>query len=98
MKHIGKTLREILRQKNLSAESLGQLIGRSNQTVYDIFRRDHIHPKLLKKISEALGHDMFQYLRAEENSAQEKTMLEKISALEKEIEFLKEIIQSLKKK
>jgi len=98
MKHMGKMLRQILREKNLSAESLGQLIGRSNQTVYDMFRREHLHPKLLEKISAALNHNMFQYLHAEGNSPDNNRLKEKISVLEKEIEFLKEVIQSLKKK
>ncbi|MBI4930640.1 MAG: helix-turn-helix transcriptional regulator [Bacteroidetes bacterium] len=89
MKHIGKTLRQILRQKNLSAESFAQLIGRSNQTVYDMFRREHIHPKLLEKISAALEHDMFQYLRENGDSPAEKKLMEKISRLEKENEQLK---------
>lgn len=105
MEHIGKMLKQVLRNKNLSAEELGHLIGRSNPTVYDMFRREHIHPKLLEKISSALKHDMFQYLRTDENSAAEKKLQEKnteqekeIETLKKEIVFLKDVIQSFRKK
>ena len=98
MEHIGKTLKRIIKEKSISAEKLGKLIGRSNPAVYRMFRKEHLHLKLLEKISLAIGHDMFQYLQTEKNSTAEKELKEKISELEKEIIFLKDIIQSLKRK
>lgn len=97
MEHIGNMLKQVLREKNLSAEELGRLIGRSNPTVYDMFRREQIHPKLLKKISDALGHDMFQYLYTGGDAPAERNLKQKIAELEKENAYLKEIVRMQKK-
>ncbi|MBI4930946.1 MAG: hypothetical protein HY841_09305 [Bacteroidetes bacterium] len=96
--HLGKKLKQLLRERNISAVKFSEMIEYDFRGVYKMFRRQHFNTSLLEKISAALNHDMFQYLRVEGNSPAENKLKEKISALEKEIEFLKEIIQSLKKK
>lgn len=103
MEHIGKTLKRIIKEKNISAEELGKLIGRSNPAVYRMFRKEHLHLKLLEKISLAIGHDMFQYLsQPAETTSEEKqkiiSLQKENDELKKEIIFLREVILALKKK
>ncbi len=54
---IGKTLREILAEKNINVNELSRLTGVSNQTLYSIIKRDNmkIDFEVLLKICSALG-------------------------------------------
>ena len=94
--HMGKILKQLLRDRNISAVKFAPMIGYNFRGVYLMFRRKNFHTGLLHVISHALQHDMFQYLYTEGNSPSEKKMQEKISSLEKEIETLKKENEYLK--
>ena len=84
MAHLVHSLREILKQKKISAAELGKRIGRSGGTVQNMFQRQYLHSLLLEKISKAIEHDMFQYISKDVKPAHER-----IAELEEEVKRLK---------
>lgn len=102
--HLGKILRQLLKEKSMTAKQLGGMIDRDYRSVCDMFRRQHLNTELLEKISQALNHDMFQYLYDAGSSPADKKLQEKLSELEKQIQqlqtengYLKEIVRLQKK-
>jgi hypothetical protein len=61
MKHIGEKIQDIATEKGVRPTDLARKIGRTSQSMYDIYRRPSITTDLLQQISEALDHDFFQY-------------------------------------
>ena len=60
--NINQKIKQIARQKNLSAKELGKRIGRSSQAVYDIYSgRVSVNVKLLEKIAKALNEPVFKF-------------------------------------
>ena len=99
MLSIGKIIENKLREKGISVSEFARRINTNRNNVYDIFRRDSIDTLLLQKISTVLEHDFFQYFNSNIVSesfptyTNEETYLkQKISELEKELLFFKEII------
>ena len=102
--HLGKFVRQILRQRQISVKKFAPLIGITQRGVYNMFRRKSIKVSLLQKICVALNTDLFPYLCSSSGSPEAKMYKEKISHLEKEIErlatensYLKEIVRLQKK-
>ncbi|OHB71139.1 MAG: hypothetical protein A2W17_08200 [Planctomycetes bacterium RBG_16_41_13] len=93
MEHMGHSLRELLKQKKISADELGKRIGRSGKTVQKMFLRPYLHSLLLEKISKAIEHDMFQYMAKDIKPAHER-----IAELEEEVRRLKAEITLLKER
>jgi transcriptional regulator with XRE-family HTH domain len=60
--HVGKKIREEIRQKGISVSVFAKKINRSRNVVYDIFERESIDTELLGKISKVLGFDFFNLL------------------------------------
>jgi len=87
--HIGKRLKEILRHKQLSAARLGKMIGKSNFAVYSMFGKQYLHAALMKQLSEALSHDLFQYLYEPGQMPADREMQQKIQQMQQEIASLK---------
>jgi hypothetical protein len=59
--HIGKKIKEVLKQSRMGATEFGAAINKSRTVVYDIFERDTIDTGLLQKISTVLDHNFFNY-------------------------------------
>ncbi len=59
--HIGEKIKEILEKRAISKSELSRRLNMTSTNVHKIFKRETIDTGLLKKISEALDHDFFQY-------------------------------------
>ncbi|MBL8002882.1 MAG: hypothetical protein JNL05_13080 [Flavobacteriales bacterium] len=62
--HIGKRIKKVFDAQvpKVPVTAFADAIGRSRKNVYDIFKQPSVDTRLLKKISEVLKHDFFQYL------------------------------------
>ncbi len=93
--HIGKEIKKLLRQKDISATKLGQMTGRHNTVVYRWLRKRHLDGKLLMEISKVLEYDFFRHYcqcSPHNQGHQQTEMLEKqIQELKKENDYLKEL-------
>lgn len=103
--HIGKTLKRLLEKQGVSPEELGERIGKGRTTVYAMLRQKYLHSGLMVKISEALKHDIIQYLYQPEDLPGNKKLQQKVEEMEHEIEtlrkennYLKELNTLLKQK
>ena len=63
--HIGQHIKEVMRQKNITATQLAKDICCTRTHIHKIFRKDNIDISLLCRISDALKHDFFQDLSNE---------------------------------
>ncbi len=59
--HIGRKIQEKLKETRYKKTEFADMINISRTVVYDIFKRKTIDTGLLKKISEVLNHDFFNY-------------------------------------
>ena len=101
MQNIGKIIEDKLREKGVSVSEFARRINTNRNNVYDIFRRESIDTQLLQKISTVLEYDFFQHFKSAQSIASEpintysKENLEvdkQVVELEKEIQYLKELI------
>jgi transcriptional regulator with XRE-family HTH domain len=58
--HIGKRIKEVLKQKRISVNQLAKSISHSRCTVYDIFNRKSVDTELLIHISHALDYNFLR--------------------------------------
>lgn len=102
MKSIGVLIKLKVAEKGLTVSEFARRINTNRNNVYDIFKRDSIDTLLLQKISEVLEYNFFLNF-IKENSVSEPSAnyikteaapenLEKIKTLEKEIAYLKELL------
>lgn len=61
-KKIGQLIRERLEASNMEVTAFAKAIDKERSNIYDIFKRDSIDTKLLKKIGQVLNYDFFQEL------------------------------------
>lgn len=59
--HIGKKIKEALRESPYTVIEFARKINRTRDVVYKIFAKESIDAALLQKISEVLEHDFFSY-------------------------------------
>ena len=60
--HIGKRIKEVMKQKNISAISVAKEIQCERTNIYNIFARKDINTKLLLQFCHILNHDFFKEL------------------------------------
>lgn len=84
-KIIGLLIKERVESLNMEVTAFAKAINKERSNVYDIFKRDSIDTKLLKKIGQVLEYDFFQHLiehdtieriRAQEITNKSKVLLE----------------------
>lgn len=63
--HVGKKIKETLRNDGRSARWLADNIPCERTNVYNIFHRESVDTRLLQRISEVMQHDFFSDLSAE---------------------------------
>jgi hypothetical protein len=61
-KKIGEIIKEQFESSKMEATAFAKAINKERSNVYNIFKRDSIDTKLLKKIGQVLGHDFFEDL------------------------------------
>ena len=66
--HIGQHIKEVMRQKGVTATQLAKDICCTRPHIHRIFRKDNIDIALLERISKALNHDFFQDLSLDLNN------------------------------
>lgn len=64
---IGKQIKTIMRDKNLTTSWLAEQIPCDRSNIYNIFKRDDINTALLQRISVVLNYDFFMYVSANLN-------------------------------
>lgn len=63
--HVGKKIKETLCNDGRSARWLADNIPCERTNVYNIFNRESVDTRLLRRISEVMRHDFFSDLSAE---------------------------------
>lgn len=76
-KKIGQLIREKVDLQNMEITEFAKMIGVERSNAYNIFTRESIDTKLLKKIGQVLNYDFFQDL-LEEKTKQEIAIKSKI--------------------
>jgi transcriptional regulator with XRE-family HTH domain len=106
--HIGKIIKEVIKQKGFRQVLLAESINTSKQNLQNIFERASIDTNMLLKISKVLNHNFFQYylneLPTSENShlldyeiqILEKKLLETVEKLRATQKIIKKSIQKNK--
>jgi len=57
--HIGKRIREVASERNVSAPELAEALFCNRKHIYKIFQKSNINTELLMNISEVLEYDFF---------------------------------------
>lgn len=111
--HIGSKIREKVDTSGMTVTEFADKISYSRRNIYSIFSKESIDTSLLFKISEVLKYDFFSdfsrlfYIqkdgqaKVEENdnaAANIKKQHLKVEELEKEVHYLKKIIDLMEKK
>lgn len=78
-KKIGQLIKERINLQKMEVTEFARLIGVERSNVYNIFKRESIDTKLLKKIGQVLDYDFFQDL-LEEKTIQEIILKSKIES------------------
>lgn len=99
--HIGQKIKERAKELNIGPTRLGEMINSSKQNVYGIFKRKSIDTELLKKISDVLQKDFFEYYGTpsslqEDKDNYQKLSKRKVAEIIKELEKCKKEIEQLK--
>ena len=63
--HIGQHIKQVMREKNITATQLAKDICCTRPHIHKIFRKDNLDISLLLHISKALKHDFFKDLSEE---------------------------------
>jgi len=61
-KKIGQLIKDKVESSKMEVTEFAKAINRERSNIYDIFKRDSIDTKLLKKIGQVLDYDFFQDL------------------------------------
>jgi transcriptional regulator with XRE-family HTH domain len=106
--HVGNKIIEILKQRHKTKQDLGRALGLSASSATYITSRESIDADTLQKIGIALQYNFFKHYPVMELNApvvtdaadaadtEKKTLQDKITALEKEVEDCKRDLMMLK--
>jgi len=102
-RHIGRLIKDKVKSSKFSVTEFAREINCSRRNVYTIFERESVDTELLKHISAVLDYNFFQYYipQLDKEPMHEPSIeddYQKITELEKENKYLKEINQLLKDK
>ena len=70
--NIGRTIREVMKKRGMTATQLAKEIPCERTNVYNIFSRKEISTKLLWRIGEVLDHNFFEDLSKEYTKKEQK--------------------------
>ena len=59
--HIGEKIKQRAKELRIGTTELGRLINTSKQNIYGIYKRKSTDSEMLRKLSDALDYDFFQY-------------------------------------
>ena len=69
--HIGQKIREVMKQKRMTAVAVSNKVGCERTNLYNIFERKDINTQLLQKLSVVLNYDFFRDLSRDTFTAAE---------------------------
>ena len=104
--HVGNKVKQVAFAQRMSAKSIARVIGMSPQGVRKLMRREIVHPKWIPALNKALDHDFWQYYgkttppadpAPQTDPAELEALKKEKAGLKKELEYLKEIIELLRK-
>jgi len=110
--HIGEKIKQRAKELRIGTTELGRLINTSKQNIYGIYKRKSTDSEMLRKLSDALDYDFFQYYAIYnlDNAStvsepaghygkknKQVVSLEEYQKLKKELEDIKEKYELLKK-
>lgn len=95
--HIGNKIKAVLKESRYKKTEFADKINISRTVVYDIFKRETIDTGLLKKISEVLNHDFFNYYEQNPSSSAKEIKGEYGYATKSEVADLAHAILKLTK-
>ncbi len=72
--HIGKQIREKMKEKGISVSLFAKRINRSREAMYSIFKRKTIDTGLLQKVSTVLEYDFFQLYYSGDSNKEMETL------------------------
>lgn len=75
--HIGKKIKEVFDKSPMGVAQFARKIGKSRNTIYDIFERKTIQTGLLDKICDVFEHDFFYYLSIQQKLTRETALKNK---------------------
>lgn len=61
--HIGEIIKEFMKSNRITDAELASKIGTTRQNIPNIYKKKSIDTARLKKISDKLNHDFFQYFK-----------------------------------
>ena len=103
--HIGDMLEKVMKEKDVSPRELAKRLDVTVQTIYNLIKTELPEPFRIEQFTQALDHDFYQYAYAPPKDFLAKTESEELQKLRKENEemkkelaYLKEINELLKKK
>lgn len=99
--HIGNIIHEKVKGSVLSVKEIAKRINKSENTLYDIYKRDSVDTELLLKLSEILSFNFFARYDLEEpiksmREDEAARLRERIAELEEKILLQNEHIANLK--
>ena len=79
--HIGKLVKNFVKENHINSAELARKIGKSRQNIYDLYKRDDIEVKLILTISEALNHNFINDICTQETASETSSVDEVMDAL-----------------
>lgn len=108
--NIGEKIKLRAKQLRIGPTELGKLINTSKQNIYGIYKRKSLDTETLRKLSNALDYDFFDYYRVSDElsktndpaekyakSSQKMVSFKEYQKVKTELENLKEKFELLKK-
>ncbi len=106
---IGYKIKEVFDARNMKLTDFAEELGTVRQNVYRIFKKSELDTGLLKRISDVLSHNFFQYYVPTNDSSYSKEAIEQmivesstckqeLEMAQKEITYLRKIIKLMEEK
>jgi hypothetical protein len=98
---IGYKIKEVFDTRNMKLTDFAEELGTVRQNVYRIFKKQDLDTGLLKRVSEVLNHNFFQYYITSSENLYSKEAIEEMivesSLCKQELELAKKEIAYLRK-
>jgi hypothetical protein len=98
---IGYKIKEVFDTRNMKLTDFANELGTVRQNVYRIFKKQDLDTGLLKRVSEVLNHNFFQYYVTSSENLYSKEAIEDLivesSLCKQELELAKKEIAYLRK-
>jgi hypothetical protein len=96
---IGYKIKEVFDTRNIKLTEFAEELGTVRQNVYRIFKKQELDTGLLKRVSEVLNHNFFQYYvtESEKNYSVDTVEVNGTALCKQELELAKKEIEHLRR-